>query len=128
MARVDEAKKTSRARAHYTRTVCFKVRHGEAIWSPRRVWDRAPTRRWCGRWCQRFEQNKEPRKWDNSSLLPCEQLDFILLNYYSVFIKKKQNMAHGELVLHTWNFLLRQTVSITTPLSPLSEETACSCS
>lgn len=25
MARVDEAKKTSRARAHYTRTLCFKV-------------------------------------------------------------------------------------------------------
>lgn len=44
VARVDEAKKTSRARAHYRRTVCFKVRYGGASWSPRRVWDYVPPR------------------------------------------------------------------------------------
>lgn len=64
MARVNEAKKTSQASAHYRQTLCSKVRHEETSWSPRRVWNCASARGWH----QRFALNVEPGKWANTLL------------------------------------------------------------
>ncbi|XP_077806037.1 protein SFI1 homolog isoform X9 [Macaca mulatta] len=66
MARVDEAKKTFQASAHYRRTICFKVlvqwreavsvqiyyrqQEDSAIWEARKVLDRGCLRTWFQRW------------------------------------------------------------------------------
>uniref|UniRef100_A0A8C9KN60 SFI1 centrin binding protein n=1 Tax=Panthera tigris altaica TaxID=74533 RepID=A0A8C9KN60_PANTA len=60
MTRVNEAKKTSQASAHYRRTLCSKVRHEETSWSPRRVWNRC-LRTWFRRWRDRGQRAAQRR-------------------------------------------------------------------